>query len=58
VLKAEILQRKLRDSFNVQKACKFFIGYYASIDIVMLTFRWMSSQFFASSRCLLQMFKY
>jgi len=39
VLTAEILQRKLRDSFNAQEPCKFLVGYYASIEIVMVTYK-------------------
>ena len=39
MLKAEILQRKLTDSFNAQEACKFLVGYYASFEIVMVTYK-------------------
>jgi len=56
-MKAEILQRKLIDSFNAQKACKFLVGYYALIEILMVSYRKMSSQFSALSHCLLQMFR-
>jgi len=57
MLKAELLWRKLRDSFNAQDACKFLVGYYALFEIVMVTYRKMSSQFSASSRCLPQIFR-
>jgi len=30
------LSQKLRESFNAQQACKFFVGQYASIEIVMV----------------------
>jgi len=56
-LNAELLQKKLRDSFNAQEACKFLVGYYALIEILMVSYREMSSQFSASSHCLLQIFR-
>jgi len=40
---AELLQRKLRDSFNAQEACTFLIGYNVSIEIVMMLYRSMLS---------------
>jgi len=55
-LNAEILYRKLRDSFNAQEECKFCIAYYASIEIVLVLYRKMSSQLFVSSYRLLRMF--
>jgi len=51
VLNAEILQRKLRDSYNAQAACKFLVGYNASIEIVMVLNKKMSYQLSASSHC-------
>jgi len=31
--------RKLSDSFNDQEACKFLVGHYAMIEIVMVLYR-------------------
>ena len=56
ILKSKILYRKLRDNFNAQEECKFLVGYYALIEIVMVLYRKKSSQLFASFYRLLQMF--
>jgi len=37
-LNAELLERKLRDSFNAEEACKFLVVYYAWIEIVMVLY--------------------
>ena len=50
-------REKFRESFNAQKACKFLVGYYAWIEIVMVLYRKISYQFSASSYCLLRKFE-
>jgi len=45
---------EIKRYFNGQEACTFLVGHYASIEIVLVLYRKMSSQFSALFHCSLQ----
>jgi len=51
------LSQKFRESFNAQEASKFFVGHYASIEIVMVLNRECRLNYPRQLNCLLQMFR-